>query len=64
MNTLKPKVIENWHDLFTRQITEFKVMVRPLKAVNKIHQAMADMLQKFSHKFNLVFGKIFKHNYF
>jgi hypothetical protein len=27
------------------QITEFKVMVRPLKAINLIHQKMAVMLQ-------------------
>jgi hypothetical protein len=27
------------------QITEFKVMLRPLKAVNLIHQKMAAMLQ-------------------
>jgi len=30
------------------QITEFKVMIRPLKAVNLIHQKMAEMLQKFT----------------
>jgi len=28
------------------QIIEFKVMIRPLKAVNLIHQKMGDMLQK------------------
>jgi hypothetical protein len=28
------------------KITEFKVMVRPLKAVNLLHQKMADMLGK------------------
>ena len=28
------------------QITEFKVMVRPLKAVNIIHQKMGEMLDK------------------
>ncbi len=27
-------------------ITEFKVMVRPLKAMNKIHEKMAQMLEK------------------
>ena len=27
------------------QITDFKVMVRPLKAINLIHQKMAEMLQ-------------------
>ena len=27
------------------QITEFKVMIRPLKAVNLIHQKMGEMLQ-------------------
>ncbi|MFK7801047.1 MAG: nuclear transport factor 2 family protein [Anaerolineae bacterium] len=26
------------------QITDFKVMLRPLKAVNKVHQMMGDML--------------------
>ena len=28
------------------RITEFKVMVRPLKAINLIHQMMGEMLQK------------------
>ncbi len=28
------------------QITEFKVMLRPLKAVNLIHQKMGEMLQR------------------
>jgi hypothetical protein len=27
------------------KIVEFKVLIRPLKAVNLIHQKMADMLQ-------------------
>jgi hypothetical protein len=27
-------------------ITEFKVMLRPLKAVNLIHQKMGEMLQR------------------
>ena len=30
------------------RITDFKVMVRPLKAVNALHQAMAQMLQKLA----------------
>lgn len=28
------------------QITEFRVMIRPLQAVNKVHQQMAAMLEK------------------
>ena len=32
-----------WND--TGQIVEFKVMLRPLKAINLIHQRMAAMLQ-------------------
>jgi hypothetical protein len=32
-----------WND--DGKITEFKVMLRPLKAVNLIHQKMAAMLQ-------------------
>ena len=28
------------------RITEFKVMVRPLKAINLIHRMMGEMLQK------------------
>ena len=28
-----------------RQICEFKVMVRPLKAVNKVHERMMSMLE-------------------
>ena len=31
-------------------ITEFKVMVRPLKAVNKLHQKMGEILQKLQSK--------------
>lgn len=30
------------------EIIEFKVMVRPLKAINLIHQMMQEMLQKFT----------------
>ena len=33
-----------WND--EGQIIEFKVMVRPLKAINLIHQKMAAMLQE------------------
>lgn len=32
------------------RIIDFKVMVRPLKAVNALHQAMAHMLQKLAPK--------------
>ena len=32
-----------WND--TGQVVEFKVMIRPLKAINLIHQRMAAMLQ-------------------
>ena len=32
------------------QITEFKVMVRPLKAINKVHQAMGAALQELADK--------------
>jgi hypothetical protein len=35
--------ILKWND--AGQITEFKVMLRPLKAINVIHQRMAAMLQ-------------------
>ena len=35
-----------WND--AGQVTEFKVMLRPLKAVNLIHQKMAAMLQAAS----------------
>ena len=35
-----------WND--AGKITEFKVMLRPLKAVNLIHQKMAEMLQAHS----------------
>lgn len=31
-------------------ITEFKVMVRPLQAMNKLHQKMGEMLQKLQSK--------------
>lgn len=33
-----------WND--AGQITDFKVMVRPLKAVNLLHQKMGEMLQR------------------
>ncbi len=33
-----------WND--KGQITHFKVMIRPLKAVNKIHELMGQMLQR------------------
>ena len=33
-----------WND--ENKITEFKVMIRPLKAINIIHQKMALMLKK------------------
>lgn len=33
-----------WND--AGQITDFKVMVRPLKAINAVHQKMGEMLQK------------------
>ena len=35
-----------WND--AGQIVEFKVMLRPLKAINVIHQRMAAMLQSYS----------------
>ena len=33
-----------WNE--ANKITEFKVMIRPLKAVNLLHQKMAEMLQR------------------
>lgn len=35
-----------WND--AGQITHFKVMVRPLKAINMVHQMMGEMLQKMA----------------
>jgi hypothetical protein len=35
-----------WND--DGQIVDFKVMVRPLKAVNMLHQKMGEMLQSFT----------------
>lgn len=32
------------------KIVEFKVMIRPLKAVNKLHQKMGEMLQKLAQQ--------------
>ena len=37
-----------WND--EGKIVDFKVMVRPLKAINLLHQKMAEMLQAFSSK--------------
>ncbi len=31
------------------KIISFKVMVRPLKAINKVHEKMGEMLAKFKH---------------
>jgi len=39
-----------WND--AGKITEFKVMLRPLKAVNLIHEKMAEMLQSQSRASN------------
>ena len=36
--------IIKWNE--ANQITEFKVMIRPLKAINLIHEKMAEMLSK------------------
>ena len=36
-----------WND--AGQITDFKVMVRPLKAVNLLHQKMGEMLERLKH---------------
>lgn len=38
----------SWND--DQKITDFKVMVRPLKAINKVHQVMGEALQKFAEK--------------
>lgn len=35
----------SWNE--QNQITEFKVMIRPLKAVNRVHQMMGAALEKF-----------------
>ncbi|WP_416899271.1 MAG: nuclear transport factor 2 family protein [Minwuia sp.] len=32
------------------RITDFKVMVRPLKAIEKLHSLMAEMLQKMANR--------------
>lgn len=37
-----------WND--DGKISEFKVMIRPLKAVNKVHEAMKNMLQSMLAK--------------
>ena len=41
-----PKSFFRWND--EGKITEFKVMIRPLKAVNILHQEMAAKLQAAS----------------
>ena len=40
--------IISWNE--AGKITEFKVMVRPLQAVNKLHQMMGEMLQQLGQK--------------
>jgi len=37
-----------WND--DDQLTEFKVLLRPLKAINLIHQKMGEMLEQFKQK--------------
>ena len=32
------------------KIISFKVMVRPLKAINKVHEKMGEMLEKLNHQ--------------
>lgn len=32
------------------KIVSFKVMVRPLKAINKVHEKMGEMLEKLKHQ--------------
>jgi len=32
------------------KIISFKVMVRPLKAINKVHEKMGEMLEKLKHR--------------
>jgi len=32
------------------KIISFKVMVRPLKAINKVHEKMGEMLEKLKHQ--------------
>ncbi|GLQ07889.1 nuclear transport factor 2 family protein [Sneathiella chinensis] len=34
-----------WND--AGKITDFKVMVRPLQAINKVHEKMGEMLEKY-----------------
>jgi SnoaL-like domain len=49
-STVIEGIIVNGVDMITwgadGRITEFKVMVRPLKAINLIHRMMGEMLQK------------------
>ena len=48
--TMIDGVLVNGVDLIkwdaARKITEFKVMIRPLKAINLIHERMGEMLQR------------------
>ena len=32
------------------KIISFKVMIRPLKAINKVHEKMEEMLEKLKHQ--------------
>jgi hypothetical protein len=46
-------IIVNGVDIITwnnGKITEFKVMIRPLKGINLIHQKMGELLLKFQQK--------------
>ena len=47
-------VVINGVDIVTfnedNQITEFKVMVRPLQGMQKLHQKMMEMLESFKKK--------------
>ena len=45
-----------------RQISEFKVMVRPLKAVNKVHEHMMTMLETMKPSSSGSWGEGLQHS--
>ena len=53
-NTIIDGITVNGVDMITvndeGKIISFKVMVRPLKAINKVHEKMGEMLEKLKHQ--------------
>ena len=43
-------IIQKYVEPFAGKITEFRVMIRPLQAINLVHKQMAEMLERMQAK--------------